>query len=130
MGEILGEIMEKLKPTLKFRNLRVKGRFPNWKLDGESADTRFSRADGSLAWHGFIADFQLMAIRQAMRSRAAATKIWAQQDGMPGLSPDECDWDWSAIRDSSHGAIKEMYSIATKYLDMDSFKKSIKRARL
>lgn len=117
--------MSKLKPTLKFRNLKVTGKYPNWRMHGEFTDTRYSEC-----YCSFLADFRLLVIRQAMRSPEAARKIWYYQDGMPDTTPEECEWDWSAIRDSKPAALEKMYKVARSYVDMDSFKKEIRKAMI
>lgn len=109
-----------IEPTHRFRNLKVTGRYPNWRLQGEQRDTRW----GGI-FHSFMADFKLLVIRQALRSDEAAVKLWAIQDGMPNTHID--DEDWSGYRDSSPAAIDKMYKVARKYVNVDSLKKEIKK---
>jgi hypothetical protein len=65
-------------------------------------------------WITFHADPVLALIREAFyRSDDAAQQLWAIQDGMPGISGSEASWDWSALRDSSPRATRDLYDVAS-----------------
>lgn len=102
----------KILPKTKYRNIIIEGE----TFEGEEYRPSIGM------WVRFKANLKLYVISLAVRGenlpKGIARQIWEMQDGMPGVPPEECEWDWSAIRDSSQEAIDEMYAVASQYIDV------------
>jgi len=101
-----------------YRNVKFKG--PE-NVDGEE----WNNISGWTRFSGYI---PLMVIRKAFKTTKAALDIWQYQNGMPGVSAIECEFDWSAIRDSTDDAIDVMFEVAKKYVNFNSFMSQLKDA--
>jgi hypothetical protein len=111
----------KAKDAYLYRNIKFKNKD---HVEGEEWN---SISD----WTRFSGYIPLMFIRKALhKSNQAAREIWYYQDGMPGVSASECEWDWSAIRDSSNNAIDRMFEVSKRYVDFDAFMSQLRSAEI
>jgi len=79
---------------------------------------RYNEKEGHFEWQDEELDItccgilDLMVIKKALDNPRVFKKIWALQDGYPGVPPQ--GYDWSGIRDSSPEAIGRMVLAAIK----------------
>jgi len=109
----------------KYRNIKIKGTGSSARVEGEAYNAEMDM------WTNFEGILYIMMIRFAFTkgSEDLGRKIWALQDGLRGVKPEDCDWDWSAIRDSSPEAKASIFELVSKYVDVNAFEKHLRASK-
>lgn len=75
--------------------------------------------DGT-TWEAFDVPLRDAWVQEAfVSSEKTARLLWEQQDSHPGISPEDAEWDPSALTQSSEAARQRMFDIARDAVAVD-----------